>query len=143
MRNKYDITLSEEEKQGLINNITSIKNYLIELVKDFETNIELESEWSFYDNVWGIIKCKVKVEKRTNNVVVATNKVEERTSFNVGGRVGGLGVNFEKDIFNGFTQTYKEYALSLIDNWKEIKGALLSQLNRAKETKQLLKGFEL
>ena len=88
MRTKYDVTLSKEEKQELINNMKQINDYLIGLVKDFDTDIELEGCWDFYETNWGTHKCKLEIRKRFNNVVVATNKVERRESYNVGGAIG-------------------------------------------------------
>ena len=126
MTNKYDVTLSEEEKEELLEHVHLIKDYCVDLVSDFDTDIRLTSAWSYYDSVWGTQKRCIEIHK-------------DKYSVTISGECGGLHIDFNKIS----DYELENYCLGLIDNWKSIKQELIEQLEQAKRTKDLIKGFEL
>lgn len=139
MNNKYDMWLTKEEQEKLLNNMKAIMDYATDLVKDFDGSVELEANWTFYDTIWGNHKCKFVINKRNKGV-------------NVEGQTGGLGIYFHRDFFGEgkyesyspfSTKTYSEYGLSLIENWPSVKTQINDQLERAKSLKAMTSGFKV
>lgn len=144
MNNKYDVTLTDDEREQLASNINNIVEYLKEIVSNFGTSAKLNACWTFYDNVWDMQKCEISIEKtwRYKGVWGASEK-EWYTQ--VRGQRGGLSFNFDEDFTAKelTSSSHSEYALSLLDNWKEIKQKILDQANERNTTRQLVKDFEL
>lgn len=135
MNNKYDVSLTENEKQQLVDNIREIADYLKGLVKPFISSAKLNAEWTFYDKVWGKKTCHIEIEKTFRYKGIWGGSEKEWYS-KVRGQIGGLSFEFGDDI----DQTY---ALSLLDNWKAIKQDINAQIEQRENTRQLLVGFEL
>ena len=140
MNNKYDVSLTDNEKQQLAKNIKEIVNYLKGLVKPFISNTKLNTEWTYYDKVWGKYTCRIEVEKDWQM------KDDQKEWYEkVSGQIGGLTINFDTDLtFDKHSyKGYQEYALSLLDNWKQIKQDINAQIEQRESTRQLLVKFEL
>ena len=138
MNNKYDITLSEQEKETLLKNVKQIEEYLKGLVKGFDTLITLSAKWTYYDDVWGMKKLYIEVKKDFRYKGVWGNSEKEWYE-KVSGGVGGLTINFD----NITNYELENYCLSLIDNWESIKTIMLNQLEQAKATKQTINNFKI
>lgn len=143
MNNKYDIELTQDEAKELANNVSMITDFCKDLVKHYGTQAMLVAEWTYYDRVWGKRTCKVEIEKG-----FTYKENHEKDWFTkVWAKIGGLsGLEFDET----FTyekllkySTEREYALSLIDNWKVIKHELEAQHKQREETRQTIKEFEL
>lgn len=141
MNNKYDVALSQEEKEKLITSITQIKDYLTDLVKDFDTEIELKAEWTIVDSVWGVKRRTISVERTFKFKGVWGNSEKVWYTRVSGGRAFNFEENNTLEEIN--YSTNREYALSLIDKWQSIKECLLEQLEQAKATKQLVNDFKI
>lgn len=144
MNNKYDVSLTDNEKQQLVDNIKEIVDYLKGLVKPFISSVRLNAEWSYYDRVWGKHTCRIEVEK-TFRFKGVYGDSEKEWFERVSGQIGRLSLNFEQDIeFEKIgNSSHREYALSLLDNWKQIKQDINVQIEQRENTRQLLVKFEL
>ena len=137
MRNKYDVSLTDNEKEQLTANIKEIVNYLKDLVKPFGTQTKLNAEWSYYDTIWGNHTCEIEIERTFRYKGVWGDSEKEwftRISGRTGCRYFGFGEEEKID---------QEYALSLLDNWKKIKQDINAQIEQREKARQLLVGFEL
>ena len=91
MNNKYDVTLTDDERQQLKEHIQAITKYLIDLVKNIATDTTFNVEWSYYDNVWGKQIRSIEIENRFNK--------DHKATTTIGGKMGGLTFIFERDLF--------------------------------------------
>ena len=137
MNNKYDVSLTDDEKKQLKENANAIVDYLKGLVADFGTSAKLNAEWSFYDNVWGNRTCEIEIKKDFRYKGVYGDSEKEWYT-KVNGRVGKRWFDFEKE-----EKLDQEYALSLLDNWVAIKSTLNNQVEQRSATRNLIKEFKL
>ena len=116
-------------------------DYLSSLVEDYDNDIELEGKWTFYDNIWGSIKNNIIVERASRYKGVWGNSEKEwYTQIKTSNTF-----DFSEDLSMeriGWS-SHREYSLSLLDNWKDIKTQILAQLEQAKATRNIVSNFAL
>lgn len=116
--------ITAEEKEQLKKNSLAIKDFLIDLIKDYPTTINIT----------------VKFGERCSITVDNYSKEKE-----VYGYIGGLRITFidDKEVANSKPWTYCDYGIQLLTNWQSIKYQMKEEVERYKAQRAAIMNFQL
>lgn len=121
---------SQEEKIKIYNAIDQIKAYIATIQPQIRENITID---------FGPMEQYQYERERKYHLYIYDNDVS--------GRIGGLGIEFDKDLKLGSTRTtiYKEleYTVALMQNWANIKSQILDAIAEQNATIAVINNFEI